>query len=125
MRTLYSCLQCKEDVGEGEQDNGSCPYCGSKSLIPYGECDEEFPMENVMKIVNLKATPNTELVEMLRNLLADAEEGKIQGAAFVLLDDGSTPKTGWAGIIHDNPNATLGGVSVLQARLTMVAMDAE
>ena len=76
-----------------------------------------------MKIVNLKATPNTELVQMLRELLSEAEAGKIQGAAFVLLDDGSTPKTGWAGIVDANPNATLGGVAVLQSRLVYVASD--
>lgn len=76
-----------------------------------------------MKIVNLKAAPNTELVEMLRKLLSEAEVGKIHGAAFVLLDDGSTPKTGWSGIVADNPNATLGGVAILQSRLVAAASD--
>lgn len=77
-----------------------------------------------MKIVNLKAKPNAELVETLRELLSEAEAGKIQGAAFVLLDDDSTVKTGWSGIVGDNPNASLGGATVLQARLTALAIDA-
>lgn len=45
-RTLYVCRQCKEDVAEGEQDNGACPHCGSETLIPYGECDEDSEPES-------------------------------------------------------------------------------
>lgn len=77
-----------------------------------------------MNVVNLKAKPNSALVDLLRDLLSEAEAGKIQGAAFVLLDDDSTVKTGWAGIVDDNPNASLGGATILQARLTALAMDA-
>lgn len=67
--------------------------------------------------IDLKAKPNAELVHILETLLAEALEGTLQGAAFVLLKDPSTVSTGWAGIIAKNPVHTLGGVSLLEARL--------
>lgn len=37
-RILYACQHCGEEFGEGEQDNGACPYCGCRGLDPVGEC---------------------------------------------------------------------------------------
>lgn len=76
-----------------------------------------------MKIINLKTVPNVDLVNTLRALLSDAEEGRIQGMAFVLLDDSATISHGWSGIVDQNANATLGGVTVLQSRLVYLAAD--
>lgn len=40
-RTLFVCGSCGEEVGDGEQNNGCCPHCGSRSLSPNGWCDDE------------------------------------------------------------------------------------
>jgi hypothetical protein len=40
-RILYACQRCGEEVGEGEQSNGRCPFCNCPALDPIGECEED------------------------------------------------------------------------------------
>lgn len=60
--------------------------------------------------------PNYETVETLKDLLRRAEEGEVQGLAYVTVNLDHTIATGWCGSFNDNIFMALGSIENLRLR---------
>lgn len=68
-------------------------------------------------IVKFETRPRQDLVDLLAEIQKQAENGTLQGAAFVLMYEDNRMTTGWKGIIQNNASTAIGGLAVLQARI--------
>lgn len=52
-------------------------------------------------------------VDVLKDLLKDAETGTLIGIAFISVERGRRPDFGWSGYAHQDPYFTLGAIDQL------------
>ena len=52
-------------------------------------------------------------ISVLKDLLRDAETGKLIGIAFISVERGRRPDFGWSGYAGQDPNFTLGAIDQL------------
>lgn len=70
-----------------------------------------------MKLINLEQYRKKEVVDALKALLAAAEEGEIQGLAYIVRVGAEDHRAGTAGIYRRNPEKALQATFALERHL--------